>query len=259
EEPTVDVPAVDVTTVDVPAVDASAVDEVVVEEPSVEEPPVEEPITEEPITEELVTEEPPVEELAVEDLVVEEPVGDVPAAEEPAAKQSVFRGITEWVVIIGVALIAAVVIRQFLLQAFYIPSGSMEHTLEIRDRVLVNKLSYRLHDVNRGDIIVFERPAEEGSPSKDLIKRVVGLSGETVEGRDGAVFVNGQRLNEPYLGPGVTSSPFPVQRVPPGHVWMMGDNRSNSRDSRVFGAVPESEVVGRAFIRVFPIKSIRLL
>ncbi len=166
---------------------------------------------------------------------------------------------TEWVVILGVALIAAVVIRQFLLQAFYIPSGSMEHTLEIRDRVLVNKLSYRLHKVNRGDILVFERPADDGSGNKDLIKRVVGLPGETLEGRDGAVFVNGQRLNEPYLGQGVTSGSFPAQRVPPGHVWMMGDNRSNSGDSRVFGAVPESNVVGRAFVRVFPIGSISLL
>ncbi len=175
------------------------------------------------------------------------------------AKQSVLRSITEWVVILGVALVAAIVIRQFLLQAFYIPSGSMEHTLEIKDRVLVNKLSYRLHEVHRGDIIVFERPADDGSGSKDLIKRVVGLPGETVEGRDSAVFVNGQRLNEPYLAKGVTSSSFPAQRVPPGHVWMMGDNRSNSRDSRVFGAVPQSNVKGRAFIRVFPIRSISLL
>jgi signal peptidase I len=224
-----------------------------------EEPTVDVPTLDVPVVEEPVAEEPVVEQPVAEEAVVEEPVADVPVVEEPVAKQSILRGITEWVVILGVALIAAVVIRQFLLQAFYIPSGSMEHTLEIRDRVLVNKLSYRLHEVNRGDILVFERPPEEGSPSKDLIKRVVGLSGETVEGRDGAVFVNGQRLNEPYLGRGVTSSPFPAQRVPPGHVWMMGDNRSNSRDSRIFGAVPESKVVGRAFIRVFPIDSIRLL
>ncbi len=239
-----DGPTPDAPTADLPAVDVPAVNEVVVEEPSAEE----QGVGEEPVV---------TEEALVDQATLDEPV------EEPVAKQGVARGavgwVVEWGVILGVALIAAVVIRQFLLQAFYIPSGSMEHTLEIRDRVLVNKLSYRLHDVNRGDIIVFERPAEEGSQSKDLIKRVVGLSGETVEGRDGAVFVNGQRLKEPYLAPGVTSSSFPAQRVPPGHVWMMGDNRSNSRDSRVFGAVPESKVVGRAFIRVFPIKSIGLL
>lgn len=202
---------------------------------------------------------PAVHEAAVDEPVVEEPVVEELVVEEPVAKQSFLRGVTEWVVILGVALIAAVVIRQFLLQAFYIPSGSMEDTLEIRDRVLVNKLSYRLHKVNRGDILVFERPADDGSGSTDLIKRVVGLSGETLEGRDGAVFVDGRRLNEPYLGRGVTAGTFPAQRVPPGHVWMMGDNRSNSRDSRVFGAVPESNVVGRAFVRVFPVRSISLL
>jgi signal peptidase I len=192
-----------------------------------------------------------------------EPRGeDVPdgvaAPYQPEVKQSLLRGVLEWVLILGVALIAAIVIRQFLLQAFYIPSGSMEHTLEIRDRVLVNKLSYRLHDVRRGDIVVFERPPQDGDANKDLIKRVIGLPGETVEGRDGAVVVNGKRLNEPYLK-GVASGPFPAQQVPPGHLWMMGDNRPNSRDSRVIGPIPESNVVGRAFIRIFPLGSIRLL
>ena len=238
DEPTVD----EAATVVVPSVD-----EVAVREPSA--------VTEEAvITEEAV--------VTDDSLVAEAPLVDQAILDEPVeapAKQSLLRGIVEWAVILGVALIAAVVIRQFLLQAFYIPSGSMEHTLEIRDRVLVNKLSYRLHKVNRGDILVFERPADDGSGSKDLIKRVVALPGETVEGRDGAVFINGQRLNEPYLGRGVTSGSFPAQRVPPAHVWMMGDNRSNSRDSRVIGAIPESKVVGRAFIRVFPIKSISLL
>lgn len=237
DEPTVD----EAATVVVPSVD-----EVAVREPSA--------VTEAVITEEAV--------VTDDSLVAEAPLVDQAILDEPVeapAKQSLLRGIVEWAVILGVALIAAVVIRQFLLQAFYIPSGSMEHTLEIRDRVLVNKLSYRLHKVNRGDILVFERPADDGSGSKDLIKRVVALPGETVEGRDGAVFINGQRLNEPYLGRGVTSGSFPAQRVPPAHVWMMGDNRSNSRDSRVIGAIPESKVVGRAFIRVFPIKSISLL
>ena len=190
-----------------------------------------------------------------------------PAVEDPAAgdpvgggTQSLGRALLEWVVILGVAAMAAFLIKQYLLQAFYIPSGSMEHTLEIRDRVLVNKLSYRLHEVNRGDILVFERPAEDGEGgTRDLIKRVVGVSGETVEGRDGGVFVDGRRLAEPYLADNVTSGSFPAQRIPPGHVWLMGDNRSNSRDSRSFGAVPESEIVGRAFIRVFPLTSIRLL
>ena len=182
-----------------------------------------------------------------------------PDAEQSAARRFV-RSLVEWVVIAVVAVLAAFVIKQYLVQAFYIPSASMEHTLEISDRVLVNKLSYRLHDVNRGDLVVFERPPEDGeSGTKDLIKRVVGLPGETVEGHDGAVFVDGKRLNEPYLEEGAASSYFNPQQVPAGHVWVMGDNRPNSKDSRVFGSVPESEIVGRAFIRVWPLGSVRLL
>ncbi|MDP8992455.1 MAG: signal peptidase I [Actinomycetota bacterium] len=170
------------------------------------------------------------------------------------------RGLGEWAVIVVVAVLAAFLIKQFLIQAFYIPSASMEHTLEISDRVLVNKLSYRLHDVNRGDVVVFERPADpaEGG-TKDLIKRVIGLPGETVEGHDGGVYVDGRRLDEPYLANGMASGDFHPQRVPPGQVWVMGDNRPNSRDSRTFGTIAESEIVGRAFIRVWPVSSIRLL
>ena len=174
-------------------------------------------------------------------------------------RSSSFRSLVEWVVIMAAALLAAFVVKTFLLQAFYIPSASMEHTLEISDRVLVNKLSYRLHDVNRGDIIVFEQPANEQGAIKDLIKRVVALPGETVEGRDGKVYVDGRALREPYLPRGTTTSSFGPHQVPAEHVWVMGDNRSNSKDSRVFGAIPESLVVGRAFVRVWPVASITLL
>ncbi len=180
--------------------------------------------------------------------------------EKQNAGQGLARGLVEWVAIVAVAVLAAFLIKQYLIQAFYIPSASMEDTLEISDRVLVNKLSYDVHGVNRGDVVVFERPAEEGEGSaKDLIKRVVALEGETVEGHDGGVYVNGQRLREPYVRPGVASSDFSPQRVPPGHVWVMGDNRPNSRDSRFFGTVRESQIVGRAFVRVWPLGSIGLL
>lgn len=188
------------------------------------------------------------------------------AAQQEAAKeehnvgQRLARGLVEWVVIGIVAVLAAFLIKQYLVQAFYIPSASMEDTLEISDRVLVNKLSYRLHEVNRGDVVVFERSAEEGEgAAKDLIKRVVALEGETVEGHDGGVYVNGRRLQEPYLREGVPPGDFGPQRVPPDHVWVMGDNRPNSRDSRFFGTVPESGIVGRAFVRIWPLGSIALL
>lgn len=185
-----------------------------------------------------------------------------PPADEtpPGSKQrSQVRNTVEWVLIIGAALIAAIVIKTYLVQAFYIPSASMEHTLNIQDRVLVNKLSYRLHDVHRGDIVVFERPPNDVGQIRDLIKRVVGLPGETVEGREGTVYVDGRPLEEPYLGRGVVTGDFPLKRIPDGYIWVMGDNRGNSSDSRVFGAIAQSTIIGRAFVRVWPVTALGLL
>ncbi len=178
-----------------------------------------------------------------------------------APDKSRTRNLVEWIVIIVGALLVAVVVKTFLLQAFYIPSLSMSPTLDISDRVLVNKLSYDLHDVNRGDVVVFKSPrTNDGSEIKDLIKRVVGLPGETIESRDGRVVVDGVALEESYLRPGIASGP-PVERqvIPEGHVFVMGDNRPNSKDSRSFGAIPESLVVGRAFVKVWPVTDLGLL
>ncbi len=185
---------------------------------------------------------------------------ETPAAPTGKSKPSAMRGAVEWVVILVGALIVALVVKTFLLQAFYIPSASMEPTLKVGDRVLVNKLSYDFHDVRRGDIVVFGSPPGEDNPDiKDLIKRVIGLPNDTVEGRDGRVYINGDPLKEPYLPAGTSTSSFGPEKVPPGHLWVMGDNRSNSKDSRFFHTIPESLVVGRAFIRVWPISSIGLL
>jgi signal peptidase I len=183
----------------------------------------------------------------------------VPEVPELTSRTSGFRNVAEWVVIAGGALLVAFVIKTFLLQAFYIPSLSMAPTLKINDRVLVNKLSYDLHDVHRGDVVVFESPPNEGSQTKDLIKRVIGLPGETVESRDGHILINGQVLQEPYLGPDVQTGPLEPITVPAHHYWVMGDNRPNSRDSRFFGAISDSLIIGRAFIRVWPIPALTLL
>jgi signal peptidase I len=181
-------------------------------------------------------------------------------APPPKAKPSTLRGAVEWVVILVGALLVALVVKTFLLQAFYIPSASMEPTLKKDDRVLVNKLSYDFHDVRRGDVVVFRSPPGEDNPEiKDLIKRVIGLPGETVEGRDGRVYINGNPLKEPYLPAGTTTSSFGPEKIPPGHLWVMGDNRSNSKDSRFFHTIAEDLVVGRAFIKVWPLGSISLL
>ncbi|MGH9277343.1 MAG: signal peptidase I [Acidimicrobiales bacterium] len=163
-------------------------------------------------------------------------------------------------VLVVIAFVVALLIKSFVLQAFYIPSASMEPTLSKGDRVLVNKVSYDLHDVHRGDVIVFKGPEQAEGQVKDLIKRVIGLPGDTVEARpDGLVYVNGQPIDEPYLGPGITTGPLEPQTIPPKHYWVMGDNRGNSKDSRFFGPIDESLIIGRAFVKVWPIQHFRLL
>jgi signal peptidase I len=187
--------------------------------------------------------------------------------EAEAKQRHQLRGTIEWVLIIGAALLAAFLIKTFLIQAFFIPSESMLPQLDKGDRVLVNKLSYRLHDVHRGDIVVFERPPTEPTDPeiKDLIKRVIGLPGETVSSDSaGRVRINGKPLREPYLEDGVrtmspSGEPMEEFKVPPDRYWVMGDNRANSRDSRYFSAIDEDLIVGRAFIRVWPLSSFGLL
>jgi signal peptidase I len=195
------------------------------------------------------------------------------------------RNTIEWIVVLAGALVIAIIIKTFLFQAFYIPSDSMEPTLKVGDRVLVNKLSYRLHGVHEGDIVVFDRPSTSGQtvdgcdgnpvtipPSTsfsseevhDLIKRVIATEGETVEQRGGQIYVNGKLLNEPYVHQtnGVTdrtpSFHFSSQciKVPQGKVFVLGDNRLDSNASNMFGPIPENSIVGRAFVRVWPPGSI---
>jgi signal peptidase I len=174
------------------------------------------------------------------------------------------RSALEWVLVLGGAVLVALAIKTFLFQAFYIPSGSMLPTLQIDDRVLVNKVSYDLHDVNRGDLVVFERPGLTDVPTTageadDLIKRVIGLPGDTVEVRASVVYVNGAALDEPYLPEGLQFGNAPPVVVPDDHVFVMGDNRPDSRDSRAFGPVPIDDIVGRAFLRIWPPTSVGFL
>lgn len=178
-------------------------------------------------------------------------------------------GAVEWVIVIAGAVVLALVVKFFLLQAFYIPSRSMYPTLANGDRVLVNKLSYKLHDVNRGDIIVFERPPSEAtSDIPDLIKRVIGLPGDAVSFDGGSVFINGEKLPESYLPVGTvtnaSNTPYTCSvqapcMIPDGDVWVMGDNRGDSKDSRYFGPIRESSIVGRAFVLVWPFNRFGLL
>jgi signal peptidase I len=177
--------------------------------------------------------------------------------------------IVEWIVVVAGAVALALLIKAFVLQAFFIPSLSMAPTLEVGDRVMVNKLAYRVGDVSRGDIVVFERPpSESASNIPDLIKRVVGLPGESIVIENDTVFVDGQPLDESYLPAGTVTTtataPLKCSRaepctVPEDRVWVMGDNRTDSKDSRFFGPIEESSIVGRAFVLVWPLNRLSLL
>ena len=184
----------------------------------------------------------------------------------------------EFPVLVVAAFALALLIKTFVLQAFYIPSGSMLPTLEVGERILVEKISYRLGSPGRGDVVVFERSLDPSVPSpheddsvgedvvnafkslfgwptggeQDYVKRVMAVGGDTIESREGVVFVNDEAVEEPYLPEGVVTSDFPPQQVPEGQIFVMGDNRGSSDDSRNFGPVPDDEVVGRAFLSIWP-------
>ena len=185
------------------------------------------------------------------------PARDAGARARVGTEPSRTRLTIEWVVILGGALLIALVLKVAVVESFSIPSESMHPTLQRGDRVLVNKLAYLAHEIRRGDVIVFKRPADAPAAGPnapaDLIKRVIGLPGETVTTRDGIVYIDGRALEEPYLPKDTTTLGLDDGvTIPAGKVFVMGDNRGNSADSRVFGPISTSTVIGRAFARVWP-------
>jgi signal peptidase I len=201
-------------------------------------------------------------------------------------KKGINRTVIEWVVLVIAAIVIAIVIKTFLFQAFYIPSRSMVPTLEVGDRVLVNKLSYDLHDVNRGDIVVFEaKPNKDWQRAgiDDLVKRVIALPGETItQCQPNRICVDGRLLKESYLPKGTTTdlyhgqtdsaqqpteimtgcaadSPKGACTVPAGEYFVMGDNRNESSDARDHGPIKGSSIVGRVFVRIWPLDRLGFL
>ncbi|MGH8890037.1 MAG: signal peptidase I [Acidothermaceae bacterium] len=179
------------------------------------------------------------------------------------------RARNEWIVLLVLTVVGTFLVRSYVLQSYRIPSGSMEKTLHgctphcNNDRILVDKLSYHLHGVGRGDVVVFKATGgwltAVGGP-EDVVKRVIGLPGDTVSCCDsqGRVVRNGKPLTEPYVfndGPDPKKQ-FAQITVPKGELWVMGDHRNDSSDSRYNGFVPISSVIGRAFMRIWPISRI---
>lgn len=186
---------------------------------------------------------------------------DFDVAEMP---KSALRVLTEWVLVVVVALGAAMGVRVYVLQQFYISGPSMETTLFGNDRVLVNKLEYRFGTIERGDVVVFDRITTNNGVVEhdDLIKRVVALGGESIEIKKCVVHVDDVVLEEPYLDREDVANAnltercrvvdMPKMEVPVGSVFVLGDNRPESFDSRSFGVIPESLVLGKAFAVVWP-------
>lgn len=166
-------------------------------------------------------------------------------------------GVLEFIGILAAAVVVAYVLQLFVVKPFQIPSESMLPTIEVGDRILVNRLAYQYGSIDRGDIIVFESTTE---PGVDVVKRVIALAGDTVEVRQGRAIVNGLPLEEPYIS-STDSSNFLPQTVPEGNVFVMGDNRPNSQDGRYWHPpwLPVQNILGKAFITYWPVNRIKTL
>lgn len=172
-------------------------------------------------------------------------------------RETIGSEIKDWIVSIAVAIILALLIRHFVAEIYRVDGQSMRPTLQNNEKVLVNKFIYHVYPPQRGDIIVFEYPKD---PSRNFVKRVIALPGDTIEIRNGNVYLNGQLQNEPYIL-SVTRGDYPLQTVPEGHIFVMGDNRNNSEDSRFddVGFVSYNLIEGKAEAIIWPLDKMKLL
>lgn len=163
----------------------------------------------------------------------------------------------DWAISIVVAIVLAFFIRQFIVELYVVDGPSMRPTLQSQERLVVNKFIYRFRAPERGEVLVFRYPRD---PSRDFIKRVIAVPGDTIEIKDGRVFVNQQLMNEPYILE-KTLSDYPLSTVPEGHIFVMGDNRNNSEDSRFadVGFVPYELIKGKAMLVFWPVSQFKTL
>ena len=158
----------------------------------------------------------------------------------------------DWTETIVVAFILALIIRAFFVQVFWIPSSSMEPTLDISDRIVVNKVAFHFREPHRMEVVVFRQVAEEGVAKMDLIKRLIGLPGEVLQVKNGEIFINSKKIEENHPMNQDYADFGPVV-VPPDHLFVMGDNRPASADSRYWGFLPKKNLIGPAFFRIWPL------
>jgi signal peptidase I len=179
----------------------------------------------------------------------------------PDRTKRIRRVAIEWTLIIVVAVLASFLVRTFVFQTFYIPSSSMNPTLWKGDRVVVNKLSVEFGTINIGDIVVFKAPSDVardcGDPVTDLVKRVIGLPGDRLNTEGNTIYVNGKPLDQKWSVWPRIGTPIEPTTVPAGHYFMMGDWHAYSCDSRTWGTVPRSDLIGKVFVRIWPLTSIK--
>jgi len=200
-------------------------------------------------------------EAKAENSAAQQTVDESEELEPDRRGRRVPRIIIEWLVIILIAITSAFLIRSFVVQTFYIPSGSMEPTLLVGDRIVVSKLSLDFGDIHRGDILVFRRPPNEncgGAPVNDLVKRVIGLPGDHLSSRGNTIYVNGHALAEKWPHNEPLGGDIGNVVVPANSYFMMGDNHPNSCDSRSWGPIKRSYVVGRVVMRIWPLSHVTL-
>ncbi|NLI91919.1 MAG: signal peptidase I [Peptococcaceae bacterium] len=165
--------------------------------------------------------------------------------------KGILKSLLEWVIIIAVAFVLSIVIRNYVVDTRIVPTGSMLPTIQLQDRLIVDRLFYKYDTIKRGDIIVFEAP-ESAQEDKDLVKRVIGLPGEKVEVKNGKVYIGDKALNEPYIMATPDYNYGPVT-VPADSYFMLGDNRRASKDSHIWGFLPANKILGRVWIRYWPL------
>lgn len=178
----------------------------------------------------------------------------------PATTKTRKRALTEWIAILIVAVVVSLIMRTFVFETYFVPSGSMYPTLHVGDRIIVDKLSVDFGTINRGDIVVFKAPekvaAACGDAVADLVKRVIGLPGDNITSKGNTIYVDGIAVKEkwPHIEPLGTA--IGKIHVPAGDYFMIGDNHAPSCDSRAWGFVPKSSIIGKVFLRIWPLSRI---